>query len=704
MEREAGYEPLAQLFEIEENVSWAAFHDLDLFLVRLYRYWEEKGFYSIVTARILNIIALAFTILASGFLLVGLDRQALREATCLWHGECRFWDVAVKTKVFQDGFTLWNVACSCYLIVVTAYWAFSLTHFVQELRGFIEVRHFFITHLGMTDRVVASSSWPEVASRVVASQASVRLCITKDLSELDLVERIMRRENYLIGMLDAGILSLHPPIPGLGQHLMFTKTVEWNLYWCLLDPIFDEKTYSVRSSFLSDASGLQRRFRMMAILNAVLSPFLLVFLIIYFFMKNAEALYHHPSMLGARRWSPLIWWQVREYNELPHFVSQRLGAGHAAAERYISLFPSYVLSHISKFVAFVAGSFAALLLALTVADERFLERELFWGRQTVWWLALLGVILAASRSLIVMDDSSEMNLDPGLALLEVAVHTHHLPSHWHGRAHTLEVQNEFKSAFRYSASLFLEELFSVIVTPLLLWFSLPGCANDILKFVRDNTVTLEGVGDVCSLSCGVHGDVICGTTHKGKREQSIASFAAIYPQWNPPQEASQLLSHIFKSAEEEEEKMGTNHSTTWVPSPSPSPVPYPMLSLLSGQYPHLARMYLELNSGNPSGQLKRPTGNGSSHQLLNVEQRDYGGGLNQQSDALLNSHKDGEGVLGNPFRFLSKAPEKGRLALGHALLESHLSRGRRGVSTETAAFNGKSEVVSSELSRMGSYR
>jgi autophagy-related protein 9 len=685
MEREAGYEPLAQLFEIEETVSWAAFHDLDLFLARLYRYWEEKGFYSIVTARILNIIALAFTILASGFLLVGLDRRALREATCLWHGECTFWDVAVKTKVFQDGFTLWNVACSCYLIVVTAYWVFSLTHFVQELRGFIQVRHFFLAHMGMTDRVVASSSWPEIASRVVASQASVRLCLAKDLNELELVERIMRRENYLIGMLDSGILSLHPPIPGLRQHLMFTKTVEWNLYWCLLDPIFDEKTYSVRSSFLSDEAGLQCRFRMMAILNAVLSPFLLVFLVIYFFMKNAEALYHHPSMMGARRWSPLTWWQVREFNELPHFVSQRLGAGHAAAERYISLFPSYVLSHISRFVAFVAGSFAALLLALTITDERFLERELVGGRQTVWWLALLGVVLAASRSLIVMEDSSEMNLDPGLALLEVAVHTHHFPLHWQGRAHTLEVQNEFKAMFRYRASLFVEELFSVIITPLLLWFSLPECASDILKFVRENTITVEGVGDVCALS---YGSGKREAFDQGKREQSIASFAATYPGWNPPHEISFLLSNVFKSAEEEEKKHNAPAPPApgnWVPSSNPAPLPYPMLSLLAGQYPHLAKMYFELKSGNDMR---------LSHDNSPEEEQ-------KKCDAFQStSYIEGEVTLGNPFRFLSKAPQNGRIALGHALLESHRSKSRVIASTETTAFKGKIGSMSSELGRI----
>ena len=36
-------------------------------------------------------------------------------------------------------------------------------------------------------------------------------------------------------------------------------------------------------------------FRTAALINAALSPFLLVFLLLYFFMRNAEHFYHHPG-------------------------------------------------------------------------------------------------------------------------------------------------------------------------------------------------------------------------------------------------------------------------------------------------------------------------------------------------------------------------------------------------------------------------
>ena len=41
---------------------------------------------------------------------------------------------------------------------------------------------------------------------------------------------------------------------------------------------------------------------------------------------------------------------------------------------------------------------------------------------------------------------------------------------------------------------------SILLTPFVLYFSLPYCADAILEFVRDHTVFVEGVGDICSLA------------------------------------------------------------------------------------------------------------------------------------------------------------------------------------------------------------
>ena len=63
--------------------------------------------------------------------------------------------------------------------------------------------------------------------------------------------------------------------------------------------------------------------------------------------------------------------------------TRRLNASQKAAERYVMQFPSPVLSAVSKFVAFVAGSFAAVLLFLALIEDTLVERRLF-DRTLVW--------------------------------------------------------------------------------------------------------------------------------------------------------------------------------------------------------------------------------------------------------------------------------------------------------------------------------
>lgn len=59
---------------------------------------------------------------------------------------------------------------------------------------------------------------------------------------------------------------------------------------------------------------------------------------------------------------------------------------------------------------------------------------------------MLGIILALSRALI---QEPGVAFDPELALLEVVAHTHYLPRHWRGRAHTREVHQNFQALFPF---------------------------------------------------------------------------------------------------------------------------------------------------------------------------------------------------------------------------------------------------------------
>jgi hypothetical protein len=59
---------------------------------------------------------------------------------------------------------------------------------------------------------VPNITWSEVMSRLVALQASTRLVMSCVLDEEQLVARIMRKDNYLIALINMGVLNLGMPI------------------------------------------------------------------------------------------------------------------------------------------------------------------------------------------------------------------------------------------------------------------------------------------------------------------------------------------------------------------------------------------------------------------------------------------------------------------------------------------------------------
>lgn len=68
---------------------------------------------------------------------------------------------------------------------------------------------------------------------------------------------------------------------------------------------------------MSDPKTLKKRLMIVGIVMLFLSPFLVIFMLVYLFLRHAEQFYNHPSTASSRRWSTLAKWMFREYNEVP---------------------------------------------------------------------------------------------------------------------------------------------------------------------------------------------------------------------------------------------------------------------------------------------------------------------------------------------------------------------------------------------------
>lgn len=108
---------------------------------------------------------------------------------------------------------------------------------------------------------------------------------------------------------------------------------------------------------------------------------------------------------------------------------------------YIGQFPNEKLTIIMRFVAFIAGSFAAVLLLATVIDpDLFVGFEVTPHRTVLFYVGVFGSILAVARGMIPEENKV---FDPEELIMEVIQDTHYMPDHWKDQLHSKKVRRLF---------------------------------------------------------------------------------------------------------------------------------------------------------------------------------------------------------------------------------------------------------------------
>ncbi|KAJ8438132.1 hypothetical protein Cgig2_033011 [Carnegiea gigantea] len=520
--------------------------DLDLFFEKLCRYYCEKGLWCIVVKWIVDLLCL----------------DGLRNAKCgidAVESGIRPCDLT-KEALYQHPLTPLTIP----KILILGHLAYFLYIGSSASFGFSHI------------------PWAFVLEKVVYLQNTQQLCVFKDLSVHDIGMRLMQKENYLIGMINKGVLAF--PVskwtPGAGppiksgpnrsrQCLILTKTLEWTLNWSILQSMFDRR--ESRDS-LSNPDTLKRRLQVMGLTMVLLSPFLVIFMLVYLFLRHAEQFYNHPTIASSQRWSHLsrgralpeppsiytcnevkcapqdngtyaVWIMTHQRLDseglVEHFFRHRINSNVIHASDYLKQFPSPIISVVAKIILFIAGGFAAVLIIVAFPDASLLEGHML-GRNLFWYAAVFGTITAISQAavmdeLLVLDpegtmyligvsssisgDSICLRLD-AICLLYVFTFISGIPHH--GFANTLTYQ--YHLIYRNDmtgrvASIFLTPYLLIFVVPKVIFhllleiallhfvvafatlnlsfisFSFGQRVDDILQFIAEFTVNIEGVGD-----------------------------------------------------------------------------------------------------------------------------------------------------------------------------------------------------------------
>ncbi|KAE8411923.1 autophagy-related protein 9 [Aspergillus pseudocaelatus] len=485
---------------------WANVENLDNFVKDVYTYFLGNGIWSILLNRCLSLLTFGFVVGFSTFLTNCIDYRNFR-------GSRKMDDILIqqctKKMSMSSTFLLW---------LLTVFWIGKAFQYLMDIRRLKHMHDFYYYLLGISDNEIQTISWQEVVSRLMtlrdanpATAGAVSARHRKFMGSQskqrmdahDIANRLMRKENYLIALVNKDILDLTLPIPFLRNRQLFSQTLEWNINLCIMDYVFNDQG-QVRTLFLKDthrkalSEGLRRRFIFAGIMNIFVAPFIVVYFLMHYFFRYFNEYKKNPSQIGSRQYTPLAEWKFREFNELWHLFERRVNMSYPFASRYVDQFPKDKTVQVAGFVAFVSGALASVLALVSIIDpELFLGFEITHDRTVLFYLGVFGSVWAFARGLV----PEETNVfDPEFALLEVIDFTHYFPNHWKGRLHSDEVRKEFAMLYQMKIVIFLEEILSMIFTPFILWFSLPKCSDRLIDFFREFTVHVDGMGYLCSFA------------------------------------------------------------------------------------------------------------------------------------------------------------------------------------------------------------
>ncbi|XP_037562006.1 autophagy-related protein 9A-like isoform X1 [Dermacentor silvarum] len=552
---------------------WNHVEDLDSFFTRVYQYHQNHGFTCMMLHEILELAKFVFVVVFSTFLINCVDYPVLFRNKPPPHNGTKVTmnDVVIPSGqcVARFGFFTW-----LSLVVATVYWLFRAIRVACHLIQFIEIRAFYVHALHISASDLDNMTWHEVQRRVLEVQKDQQMCIHKqELTELDIYNRILRYKNYMVALVNKDVLPLHFTLPLLGSVVYLTQGLKYNLelilFWFPGAPF--ENTWHLREQYKRPANRdllaqqLSRRILWVGLVNLVLLPLVLAWQVMYFFYSYTDLIKREPGVLGLRTWSPYGRLFLRHFNELDHELNTRLCRGYRPACQYMSIFSSHIVIILAKSVTFFAGAPLAVLLLLTVIDEDVLSVE-----HVLMIVTVLGIVVAISRNLI---PDENLVWRPERLMTSILAQIHYMPDHWKGLCHTTVVRDQFAHLFQYKAMRILEEVVSPVVTPLVLIFAMRPRALELVDFLRNFTVEVVGVGDVCSFALmdvrkhgspqwrpddggedDDHGGAGAASivepqpeqrqAQHGKTELSLMHFTLTNPHWVPPEGSTAFINNL----------------------------------------------------------------------------------------------------------------------------------------------------------------
>ncbi len=452
----------------------------DQVFIYLYRYYVSEGYVTFCMSSLASFCGLTFCLLASGFFYFCINFSLLSKLASVERDSKDFGQYLYPQCRPDGGRGFW--ASLVFTIYVLALFA-RARQIIHEIRIMRTVHRLWIDKLTLPRDPRWVPSWSDVVE-------AFKNKVDSSIDEMVVATRIMRWENYQIAIL----------INDLFQFSSFSRVAEYYLYYTATDVLFSGDREMVREDLLANRTKqveyellLERTLFWYGVFGLLLSPLLCLGMVIYFFFKYISEMYKNPESFGFYRFTPLAKLKLRDFNELSHVYSIRLNKAHGKVLDFLDQFVNRPLIIVTDFLAFVCGSVGLLLTAISLLNSTVY----IFAKPIYYWIALLGTayyILAGDKTkkpLVFEPDAKFDELDDILQFSHSASHNWSVMT-------IREKYDEIKKYFKLHWVVFLEEIVSLIYVPAYMLIKRRQLATTLVAFFRQNTVSIDGLGTICS--------------------------------------------------------------------------------------------------------------------------------------------------------------------------------------------------------------
>ena len=565
--------------EIDENTEHRIFlrrfggdHAHDTALQALYDHWHGKGHDWIVTDKILHFLRCFFAFIFVIILAVYVNWSDMISCDGT---ECNRIDFLLPPSAINDVDSLQVVIITLMGILIFGLFLFMI-HFVlfdlprqRSCRRYLD--HINVPQINIKNGVCG---WDDLVRTLYKHQAHYTEAelynhqgVPVRLNELHIAQCIMRTENYVIALINSGIVQF--PLLNATTYILLK---DYLIKWCVFTRKAPTAIHPSASTWRSEVTrNLKVHCVLWAFILFICAPFWVAWRIIYNFFKYGVVFKNDPGRFFlTRTWTTHASVCFREYNELPHCFELRMANSRKMAQDFVDQYPDYLFKVIGQTGSFIFSGIFLLLLLLTILNEGVIANMSFFDKPLLWWMPfILSIALFCSR-LGYSENTRQLTFfDPkrGFETLQRF-------SHWE----PMELRNWDASAYENANKIYklLVGMFPLTLTnflieactiPMTLYHlcqiaknaeSIVTCICDLTHIPPEKVSDNEGklpsdfsdfqMGSILCFST-FKKQYSCGTLggsgndedvarvrrylgeHEGKMERSVLGFLVMYPRW-----------------------------------------------------------------------------------------------------------------------------------------------------------------------------